>query len=84
MGRSPASVMRDGFEAQQTLAFGVALQRQQPEVDFEQGQVPPRIIGAIATLLSYAGGVSLPLALIAGGGACGATLALCVTIINLF
>src|SRR5207245_7657057 len=37
-------VVRDGLEAQHVFAFGVGLQRQQSEVDFEQGQVPPRCL----------------------------------------
>jgi len=35
-------VVHDRLEAQYVFAFGVGLQRQQPEVDLEQGEVPPR------------------------------------------
>jgi hypothetical protein len=37
-------VVGDRFEAQHVFAFGVALQGQEPEVDLEQGQVPPRCL----------------------------------------
>src|SRR5680860_1311646 len=35
-------VVHDRLEPQYVFAFGVALQRQQSEVDLEQGEVPPR------------------------------------------
>jgi len=37
-------VVHDRFEAQDAFAFGVALQRQQSEADFEDGQVPLRFL----------------------------------------
>lgn len=37
-------VVRDRFEAQHVFTFGVALQREEPEVDLEQGEVPPRFL----------------------------------------
>jgi hypothetical protein len=37
-------VVHDRLEAQHVLAFGVALQRQQPEVDREQRQAIPRSV----------------------------------------
>ncbi|MGB0096285.1 MAG: hypothetical protein WBP81_27570 [Solirubrobacteraceae bacterium] len=37
-------VMHDRLEAQDAFAFGVPLQRQQSEVDLEDGQVPPRFL----------------------------------------
>jgi hypothetical protein len=40
-GAQHPGVVHDRLETQHVLAFGVTLQRQQPEVDFEQGQVPP-------------------------------------------
>src|SRR5438094_3991725 len=41
-GVQGAGVVHDRLEAQHAFAFGVALQRQQPEVDLEDGEVPPR------------------------------------------
>ena len=35
-------VVHDRLEPQHAFALGVALERQQPEVDLEEGQVPPR------------------------------------------
>ena len=37
-------VVGDRLEPQHVFAFGVRLQRQQPEVDLEQGQVVPRCL----------------------------------------
>jgi hypothetical protein len=37
-------VIQDRPEAQDAFAFGVPLQRQQSEVDLEDGQVPPRFL----------------------------------------
>ena len=38
------SVVHDRLEPQHVFAFGVALQGHQPEVDLEQGRVPPRCL----------------------------------------
>ncbi|SNY74099.1 hypothetical protein [Paractinoplanes atraurantiacus] len=40
------------------------------------------LIGATTGLLSHAGGVPVPLAIVAGGGACGATIALVLTLVR--
>ncbi|MFF5077547.1 hypothetical protein ACFY36_10880 [Actinoplanes sp. NPDC000266] len=40
------------------------------------------LVGAATGLLSYAGGVPMPLAVVAGGGACGATIALVLTLVR--
>jgi hypothetical protein len=37
-------VVHDGLEAQHMFAFGVGLQRQELEMDLEQGEVPPRFL----------------------------------------
>ena len=37
-------VVHDRLEAQDAFAFGVCLQRQQPEADLDDGQVPPRFL----------------------------------------
>jgi hypothetical protein len=34
--------VHDRFETQHVFAFGIPLQGQPPEMDFEQGEVPPR------------------------------------------
>lgn len=40
------------------------------------------LIGATVGLLSWAGGIPIPLAIIAGGGATGATIALVLTVVR--
>jgi hypothetical protein len=40
------------------------------------------LVGAAAGLLSGAGGIPAPLAVVTGGGACGATIALVLTLIR--
>jgi len=40
------------------------------------------LVGIVAALLSVAGGVPLPLAILAGGGACGGTILLMLGIVR--